>query len=317
MTADKQRESVVDMILSRVGKNQYSQASDKRNLVGSGWGDCSSTVRWCYRQALGVDIGSNTVAQISNKALAVVEPNLGGQPNELNLKKGDLLYFEGTNSSRPEKVGHVEMYIGGGRICGHGSGKGPTTKNMKDYVSGRNKAGRRYIKALRVIVEDGEGGTVDPLFGARTLRRGSRGSDVMGMQSALISLGYSCGRYGADGDFGGDTESAVREFQRDESLAVDGIAGPKTFAALRQAVERAARDYPEDSPEPEAAGQVLVTGGSVRIRVQPTSGSAKIVTVSSGTRLPYLGATTTEGWHHVRYEGQEGWISGRYSEVVV
>lgn len=50
---------------------------------------------------------------------------------------------------------------------------------------------------------------------------------------------YDCGE--ADGIFGAKTEAAVRNFQRDHSLTVDGIAGRDTQAALYAA---------EDAPQP-------------------------------------------------------------------
>lgn len=45
-----------------------------------------------------------------------------------------------------------------------------------------------------------------------TLSRGSQGDEVKELQEGLILLGYFCGKSGADGDFGKDTEKAVRSF---------------------------------------------------------------------------------------------------------
>ena len=56
-----------------------------------------------------------------------------GIPDESKMRKGDLMYFRGTNNARTEGVGHVEMYIGNGQCFGHGSGIGGTVKNMRDY----------------------------------------------------------------------------------------------------------------------------------------------------------------------------------------
>ena len=61
-------------------------------------------------------------------------------------------------------------------------------------------------------------------------KMGSRGEEVRRIQQKLTSLGYFTSAI--DGIYGTRTQSAVRSFQRDRGLAVDGIAGPKTLAAL-------------------------------------------------------------------------------------
>lgn len=69
------------------------------------------------------------------------------------------------------------------------------------------------------------------------LRFGSKGTAVKQLQENLLGLGYKLPIYGADSDFGSETERAVKAFQRDHSLEVDGIVGPMTYAALDAAVE--------------------------------------------------------------------------------
>lgn len=58
------------------------------------------------------------------------------------------------------------------------------------------------------------------------------GNDVRSLQTALNSLGFSCGD--ADGIFGTFTERAVREFQRSDAQPRDGIVGPETVRAIAQ-----------------------------------------------------------------------------------
>ncbi|MGH3777185.1 MAG: N-acetylmuramoyl-L-alanine amidase [Pseudonocardiaceae bacterium] len=62
--------------------------------------------------------------------------------------------------------------------------------------------------------------------------RPMRGDDVFTLQERLLELGYDVGR--ADGTFGVQTEMALRSFQRDYGLGVDGTCGPGTLRALRQ-----------------------------------------------------------------------------------
>src|SRR3954454_12462828 len=70
----------------------------------------------------------------------------------------------------------------------------------------------------------------------QTLHRGGHGTAVRALQSALIRLPSGVGPDGPDGDFGKDTEAAVRAFQKRHHppLDVDGIVGPMTWAALHQ-----------------------------------------------------------------------------------
>lgn len=65
------------------------------------------------------------------------------------------------------------------------------------------------------------------------LRSGSTGEDVRDLQEVLSALGYPIAR---DGVFGRQTEAALRAFQRDHGLSMDGIAGPLTRQALTDAM---------------------------------------------------------------------------------
>ena len=66
----------------------------------------------------------------------------------------------------------------------------------------------------------------------KTLKKGAKGEQVKALQALLIGYGYDCGRTGADGDFGGATDSALRKYQSRNGLDPDGIAGPKTWAKM-------------------------------------------------------------------------------------
>jgi peptidoglycan hydrolase-like protein with peptidoglycan-binding domain len=58
------------------------------------------------------------------------------------------------------------------------------------------------------------------------------GSDVREVQKALIEKGGDLGEDGVDGIFGTVTDEAVRLFQKQANLRVDGIVGDATRAAL-------------------------------------------------------------------------------------
>lgn len=58
------------------------------------------------------------------------------------------------------------------------------------------------------------------------------GPDVMAVQKRLIALGYKLPRYGADGGYGAETVRAVRSFQKDKHLMIDGEVYTNTWTAL-------------------------------------------------------------------------------------
>ena len=64
-----------------------------------------------------------------------------------------------------------------------------------------------------------------------TLRRKDRGEEVRKMQQLLVEQGY-LNNGGADGIFGGGTEKALMQYQKDRNLNPDGIGWPQTLKDL-------------------------------------------------------------------------------------
>ncbi|WP_434310792.1 DUF4214 domain-containing protein [Hominifimenecus sp. rT4P-3] len=160
MTNQEKRQKIADAVISREGKNKYTQTA-KRDRVASGWSDCSSLTHWAHKTAIGVDIGDDTAAQIVSDNLTTVNVEIrDGVPDESALLVGDLLFFRGRSLSRKpyQYVGHVETYVGNGETSGHGSGVGPTRKNMADYCRERQAssspvpAGNRGLICVRRAV---------------------------------------------------------------------------------------------------------------------------------------------------------------------
>lgn len=148
------------------------------------------------------------------------------------------------------------------------------------------------------------------------LSRGDYGTAVTAMQRALLIWRPDClPKYGADGDFGGETETALKDFQREKGIPVTGVYDEATRKALTEA------DDPEEPDEDTLAeitgpAYVTVTGGSVNVRSAPNTVIGRVLgVVYRGDRLLYQGMDK-DGWHLVEYEGRNAWISGKYSELV-
>jgi peptidoglycan hydrolase-like protein with peptidoglycan-binding domain len=88
------------------------------------------------------------------------------------------------------------------------------------------------------------------------LRRGDVGTDVTNLQQRLSALGYYQGSI--DGDFGEGTEAAVLQFQRQNNLVPDGIAGPVTLSAINNArLPNAITQVPNVAGQPSGRFSVL------------------------------------------------------------
>jgi N-acetylmuramoyl-L-alanine amidase len=85
------------------------------------------------------------------------------------------------------------------------------------------------------------------------------GDDIAALQRRLFELGFNPGR--ADGIFGNETETALRDFQRNVGIRVDGTCGPATFKALdrlARTVVGGAPDALREAEEIHRSGPALV-----------------------------------------------------------
>ena len=158
--------------------------------------DCSALVRVCCAYA----------------GIMLADFNTSSQPNIL-LKSGAFEELKGakyTDSSTLLKTGDILVT----------KTKGHTVVVTSDD----NK------ESVIDIPEKEERKTVKITF--EVLQKGDEGIQVKNMQLMLKAKGYSLPKYGADGDYGNETVSTVKKFQRDQKIAVDGIAGAKTLTAL-------------------------------------------------------------------------------------
>lgn len=241
--------------------------------------DCSALVRVCcaYAGIMGIPASFRT----------------GNMPQNL-LATGAFTELKGT------KYTGQSTYLGKGdilvtRTSGHTVvvlDDGP--KYEKDYPS----------------AADGVSSPDKGSLGARLLKHGAEGADVKVLQEYLITLGYDLGKWGADGDYGDATELAVMKFQKDNGLEADGDYGPITHDALMKAIEK-------EDDEPAIVGKriVRIVGGNCWVRSAPNTDGAKLGVGKNGWTYDYQGQTSENGWHLIEYDGQNGWVSGKYGKV--
>lgn len=116
-------------------------------------------------------------------------------------------------------------------------------KALCDYVGREFKPFEEDIVKPVVPAKPSKPKTIKPAETSKTTRKylakGDKGAEVKRLQQRLIQAGYGhiMSPYGADGSFGPATDRAVRAFQRDAGIAVDGKVGPQTEKALDKALK--------------------------------------------------------------------------------
>lgn len=141
---------------------------------------------------------------------------------------------KGDCTGNPEHIGIVEKVENGNIIVIEGNYDGPDADRIDGVERRMLKVNGRYLRGF--IVPDYDEGTEKARDGfnviLRQLSKGSKGADVKALQILLIGYGYSCGLFGADGDFGNATQKAVIKYQKAMGLDADGIVGPATWGKL-------------------------------------------------------------------------------------
>lgn len=176
-----------------------------------------------------------------------------------------------------------------------------------------------------VVLSNGSKAGAAPSPTPEGLSRGDYGSAVTAMQQALLAWRPDClPQWGADGDFGGETEVALRAYQAEAGLPVTGVYDEATRKALTAAGSMPAEpatpepEPPETEP-PEGPAFVLATA-DVNVRSAPGTDARIIGVLKKNYTAPYQEVKQEWGgrdWYLIDFDGVNGWVSSKYSEVTV
>ena len=112
------------------------------------------------------------------------------------------------------------------------------TRDVKSFWYGQNEAKRTTFGGSTPAPTPTPAPAPKPSINNDVLSIGDTGEDVRELQEWLVKLGYNVGSKGPDGDFGSKTYAAVIDFQRKNDLDDDGIVGPLTKKAIKEAVDK-------------------------------------------------------------------------------
>jgi len=206
-------------------KDQAAATNEQTVLYGRRWinnfvADCSGLFSWAFKQLGGYMYhGSNTMY---DKYCTCNGPLRNGKKGGTEALLPGTAVFTGDDSNK----GHVGLYVGSNDVIeAAGTQQGVIRSKLTDSKW-------KYWGELKGVDYGLDDETAEDIEAHPLLKKGDSGVAVSALQSMLIERGFPCGSTGVDGKFGNATLNAVKQFQQYSGLKVDGIVGPKTWAAL-------------------------------------------------------------------------------------
>lgn len=248
---EKASNSQLDDFGANVGSKNYTKFARDLDAVpklfngkkqGFAW--CGVFVVWLFAKAFGVEAAKKLLCLPDNSlaagcGYAARYYQAKGQFYKSNPKPGDQIFFLDSvgdvgHTGLVYKVDNRYVYTIEGNtspqtgVVGNGGGvykKQYALSDNRIYGYGRPD----YDGVFYEVTED----TKDAFsLQMRVLKKGCSGDAVCALQMLLIGNGCSCGKWGADGNFGIATETAVKQYQQVHKLQIDGKAGPETWGCL-------------------------------------------------------------------------------------
>lgn len=247
MTEKEIRQKVVSKAKSYLGCKE-SDGSHKKiiNLYNSHKPLARSyavkyTDEWCatFVSAVGIALGYTDIMPTEcscSRMIDLYKAKGRWEENDAYVPSpGDIIMYDwqdsgkGDNTGNPDHVGFVVSLNGTSMTVIEGN-KGEAVAYRTLNVNGRYIRGYCLPDYASKATPAATGGAKTVTVTLPVLRNGSKGDSVEALQMLLNCNGYSCGR--VDGEFGANTESAVKKFQKAKGLAQDGIVGKATWSSL-------------------------------------------------------------------------------------
>lgn len=201
-------EEFINKVCSKIRDNRYYYSMNRENEFAV---DCSWLLITSLKE-VGVDVHGATYTGNMEKLTGAGFKRIIIKPG-VAFQRGDILvkHISGSN-------GHTVLYLGNNQIaeaCNKKNGLRITTY----YPNGYQYILRFDSKEVAPTIKTPE-----------TIRKGSKNINVGFLQLFLNT--YEVSRLKIDCDFGGKTEEAVKNFQLNKGLEVDGIVGVKTWTKI-------------------------------------------------------------------------------------
>lgn len=328
-SAHKSREAIVRKAESMIG---WSEEDGRHRLIIDAYNSFLPHPRgyrvtyydaWCatFISALAIMLGYTDIIPVEcgcpNMIDLARKMGIWVEDESRTPEPADIIFYDwqdsgvGDNLGLADHVGLVES-VSGDKIT-------VIEGNYHDAVSRRViSVNGKYIRGYIVPKYDDapethpKVDTVPTVSGPTvTIRKGSTGTAVKALQTALCMLGYVLD---VDSEYGPLTAKQVMLFQSDNGLEVDGITGRRTWTAVYSKLSEYVRGV---NRVPQYVGMVRATELNVRcfpsalfdrITAWPVLGDGNLIDVCATIEMP-----DESVWHYVRIAGYiYGFVSAQY-----
>jgi N-acetylmuramoyl-L-alanine amidase len=223
-------ERIVKVALEHLGEHYVLGAiAPKNDPAWDGPWDCAEFASWCVYQTARILYGCNN--NEGNPATADAYTGFWGRDARTigqQISLAEAARIPGAAVLRlGAKMGHIVISDGrGGTVEAHSSKTGV----VRHTLNGRRWDLGILVPGIRYEPLSGNGGPTPPGVVYQLTSPFSRGTKITEIQRKLTRHGFNPGA--VDGIFGPKTFAAVLEFQRAHGLVPDGEVGPQTAEAL-------------------------------------------------------------------------------------
>lgn len=220
------KNKIISLAIEQLGNDYTTYCKDMGYNYRIEW--CACFISWLAKK---LDITNIIPVDMSCNSQISKFKNMGVWHNDRNFESGDIIYYDWDISGDADHVGIIEKVNGMSLTVIEGNnGNYPNDRVRRREISSASSLIFGYARPKYPVKSSANSSDIN--ISLPTVRNGDSGNAVKILQLALVAYEYNIGKYGADGDFGSDTESAVRKFQKRSCIAVDGIVGENTWSEL-------------------------------------------------------------------------------------
>ena len=220
------KNKIISLAIEQIGNDYTTYCNDMGYNYRIEW--CACFISW-----LAEKLGITDIIPIDMSCNSQIKKfkSMGVWHTDRNFQSGDIIYYDWDISGDADHVGIIEKVAGNTLTVIEGNnGNYPNDRVRRREISSASSLIFGYAHPKYPVKSSANSSDVN--ISLPTVRKGDTGNVVKILQAFLVAYEYSIGISGIDGDFGFDTEYAVRRFQKRSCIAVDGIVGKNTWSEL-------------------------------------------------------------------------------------